>query len=256
MALKILVVALLVVAGGSGLLMGSKNLLSPPAAPAQSRADPRTNRFDGPFDCENFASQEDAQVWYNRDHTDPSDLDADDGIACEALASRLTQGLGGSGFTRTAPPPSATMDTDGPERGPLRLLSGGEDASEPTNPSNIGKPGDDDVRHPGKAEEHGRGGGQQKITLCHKDKKTLTVGAPALAAHLRHGDSEGSCQRERAGFAPSEEAMGQKAAKNGGGGGDGGQDKVTLCHKGKNTITVGAPAVHAHLAHGDRLGAC
>ena len=35
-----------------------------------------------------------------------------------------------------------------------------------------------------------------------------------------------------------------------------GQPKVTLCHKGKNTITVGAPAVHAHLAHGDRLRAC
>jgi hypothetical protein len=36
-----------------------------------------------------------------------------------------------------------------------------------------------------------------------------------------------------------------------------GQHKVTLCHKGKNTITIGAPAVDAHLAHhDDRLGAC
>ncbi len=33
-------------------------------------------------------------------------------------------------------------------------------------------------------------------------------------------------------------------------------DKVTLCHKGKGTISVGAPAVRAHLAHGDTLGAC
>jgi hypothetical protein len=32
--------------------------------------------------------------------------------------------------------------------------------------------------------------------------------------------------------------------------------KVTLCHKGKNTITVGAAAVPAHLAHGDTLGEC
>jgi hypothetical protein len=32
--------------------------------------------------------------------------------------------------------------------------------------------------------------------------------------------------------------------------------KVTICHKGK-TITVGAPAVKAHVRnHGDRLGAC
>ena len=34
----------------------------------------------------------------------------------------------------------------------------------------------------------------------------------------------------------------------------GGQVKVTLCHKDKNTITVGAPAVPAHKAHGDVLG--
>ena len=36
----------------------------------------------------------------------------------------------------------------------------------------------------------------------------------------------------------------------------GGQTKVTLCHKGKNTITVGAPAVPAHMGHGDELGPC
>ena len=35
-----------------------------------------------------------------------------------------------------------------------------------------------------------------------------------------------------------------------------GKTKVTLCHKGKKTITVGAPAVKAHLAHGDKLGRC
>jgi hypothetical protein len=35
----------------------------------------------------------------------------------------------------------------------------------------------------------------------------------------------------------------------------GGDQKVTLCHKGK-TITVGAPAQEAHERHGDRLGAC
>ena len=32
--------------------------------------------------------------------------------------------------------------------------------------------------------------------------------------------------------------------------------KESLCHKGKKTITIGAPAVRAHLAHGDTLGAC
>ncbi len=121
----------------------------------------------------------------------------------------------------------------------------------------------DDVGHPGNGtpeerrdeEERGRSGGQQKVTLCHKGKKTLTVGAPALAAHERHGDYEGACQPGGAGPASSRVTVGPEAAKNGGGGG-GGQDKVTLCHKDKNTLTVGAPAQAAHLRHGDSLGAC
>jgi hypothetical protein len=32
--------------------------------------------------------------------------------------------------------------------------------------------------------------------------------------------------------------------------------KVTICHKGKNTITVGKAAVPAHLRHGDAIGSC
>jgi hypothetical protein len=35
-----------------------------------------------------------------------------------------------------------------------------------------------------------------------------------------------------------------------------GQQKVALCHKGKVTITVGAPAQRTHLRHGDSLGGC
>jgi hypothetical protein len=94
-------------------------------------------------------------------------------------------------------------------------------------------------------EEHGIGGGQEKVTLCHKGKNTITVGKPAQPAHVRHGDTLGPCPE---GAEPEE-------AKNGGGGGSGGEDKVTLCHKGK-TLTVGEPAKEAHLRHGDSLGAC
>ena len=37
----------------------------------------------------------------------------------------------------------------------------------------------------------------------------------------------------------------------------GGQEKVTICHNDTITITIGAPAVDAHLSnHGDTLGAC
>jgi outer membrane biosynthesis protein TonB len=101
------------------------------------------------------------------------------------------------------------------------------------------------VEPPGSAEPEvrGSGGGQPKVILCHKGKNTITVGKPAQAAHVRHGDTLGPCPL---GAEP-------EAAKNGGGGGE---DKVTLCHKGKNTITVGAPAKEVHLRHGDTLGAC
>ena len=34
------------------------------------------------------------------------------------------------------------------------------------------------------------------------------------------------------------------------------QTKVTICHKGKTTITVAESAVAAHIAHGDAMGAC
>ncbi len=42
----------------------------------------------------------------------------------------------------------------------------------------------------------------------------------------------------------------------------GGVEKVTICHRppgnpeNEHTITVGAPAVPAHLAHGDDIGEC
>lgn len=39
--------------------------------------------------------------------------------------------------------------------------------------------------------------GQQKVTVCHKPgtsaEKTLEIAAPALSAHLAHGDTEGEC---------------------------------------------------------------
>ena len=50
--------------------------------------------------------------------------------------------------------------------------------------------------------QYGPGGhqyGKQKVTLCHHthSKKhplvTITVGAPAVAAHLKHGDTVGAC---------------------------------------------------------------
>ncbi len=69
------------------------------------------------------------------------------------------------------------------------------------------------------------------------------------------------------GFAPAcasdpDVGDGTEEVGGGGGGGGGGTTKVTICHippgnpANAHTITVGAPAVDAHLAHGDTLGAC
>ena len=44
---------------------------------------------------------------------------------------------------------------------------------------------------PGKPSGHQYG--KTKVTLCHKGKKTITVGKPAAKAHLRHGDTLGRC---------------------------------------------------------------
>ena len=35
---------------------------------------------------------------------------------------------------------------------------------------------------------------ETKVTICHKNNKTKSVGASALAAHLNHGDLVGSCE--------------------------------------------------------------
>lgn len=39
-------------------------------------------------------------------------------------------------------------------------------------------------------------------------------------------------------------------------GGVAGEEKVLLCHKGRQTLEVAEPAVEAHLGHGDTLGPC
>jgi hypothetical protein len=49
------------------------------------------------YDCASFGSQEAAQAEYDRDPSDPSNLDADDdGIACEELASGTEEGAQGT----------------------------------------------------------------------------------------------------------------------------------------------------------------
>jgi len=73
------------------------------------------------------------------------------------------------------------------------------------------------------------------------------------------GKPEGVGGRPEGAGEPPGKLADKSKAKGGGkeeANGGGGQPKVTLCHKNKNTITVGAPAQYAHLGHGDQLGAC
>jgi hypothetical protein len=284
MGLKILVVAFLVLASGLSLLMGSMNMLSPPAAagPDQAQPDPhpnpQTHPLD-PFDCEDFAYQEDAQVWYDRDHTDPSDLDADnDGIACEALPLRPTPPPGGVGLTTSAPPsttttttppatpptpsppttppppPGTTFDSGEPERGPVPLLPGGEDTPEPT----VGETEEPTVDAP-----------PVKETLTpgpnNVGKPPINMGSPRDEVRGAGQDKDPVCHKGKKTLTlpePAVEAHLRHGDTSGpcptdpGGGGSEGQDKDPVCHKGRKTLTLPEPAVEAHLRHGDTSEPC
>ena len=96
------------------------------------------------------------------------------------------------------------------------------------------------------------------VTLCHVPPgnpdaaHTVTVGAPAVPAHLAHGDTEGVCEEEEEG----EEEEGEEETE------DDGEVKVIVCHvppgnpENPQTIEVAESALPAHLAHGDTEGEC
>lgn len=45
--------------------------------------------------------------------------------------------------------------------------------------------------HSGGGKSSGGGGGE--VTICHKGKKTMTLPAEAVGAHMDHGDHRGPC---------------------------------------------------------------
>lgn len=97
----------------------------------------------------------------------------------------------------------------------------------------------------------------ESVMLCHVPPgnpdaaHTVTVGAPAVPAHLAHGDAEGACE--------GDDGTGEEPPT------DEGEDaevKVLVCHvppgnpDNPQTIEVGESALPAHLAHGDTEGEC
>ena len=69
-----------------------------------------------------------------------------------------------------------------------RVVRGTVKPEHPGKPPVRGKPG-----RVGEAGEEPAGGNPGKVTLCHKNRVTISVGAPAKPAHLRHGDILGAC---------------------------------------------------------------
>lgn len=170
------------------------------------------------------------------------------------------------GHSQRSGPAAGTVTEDPTDPEAVELEGTGEEATEAEGkkggkPEGVGKPkgvGGEPVGN-GKAKDdegEARGGGNQdKVTFCHKGKHTIAVGASAQAAHVRHGDTVGSCESAGAAPEPAQNAPGAGVAQNGDSGGGNGQQTVALCHKGK-TLTVGEPAKEAHLRHGDTEGPC
>ena len=99
-------------------------------------------------------------------------------------------GIPGSSLQETTKPELEQPD-DEEEAVEEKPLPGANVTGE--NEKKGGPGGENNPDSGGEAEDEAGDGRQQKVTLCHKDKVTISVGAPAQAAHLRHGDALGAC---------------------------------------------------------------
>ena len=114
-------------------------------------------------------------------------------------------------------------------------------------------------------EEESEEDGQAKVLVCHvppgnpENPVTIEVAEPAVPAHLAHGDTEGACEGDTGPDDEGEEEEGDEPELEPE---DDGQPRVLVCHVPPGnpdnpvTIEIAAPAVPAHLAHGDTEGAC
>ncbi|HKY60640.1 MAG TPA: hypothetical protein VJP59_06465 [Gemmatimonadota bacterium] len=101
---------------------------------------------------------------------------------------------------------------------------------------------------------------EDQVTICHippgnpDNAHTIVVGAPAVPAHLAHGDFEGECDGDEGATDDDLDDDGEPD--------DADDVKVLVCHvppgnpDNVQTIEISEDALEAHLAHGDTEGAC
>lgn len=101
---------------------------------------------------------------------------------------------------------------------------------------------------------------EDQVTICHvppgnpDNAHTIVVGAPAVDAHLAHGDFEGECDGDDGATDDDLDDDGEED--------DADDVKVLVCHippgnpDSEHTIEISEDALEAHLAHGDTEGEC
>ena len=91
-----------------------------------------------------------------------------------------------------------------------------------------------------------------KVTLCHNGKVTLFIPKQAAEAHLKNHDHDylGKCSNSYGDSNPTPVGYTQPNPVS--------NDKVEICHNGKNTLSLPAKAARNHLEHhdDDYLGQC
>ena len=96
----------------------------------------------------------------------------------------------------------------------------------------------------------------KKVTVCHKDKNTISISENAIPAHLNHGDYLGKCSNSYYSSNPTSTTYTQPTTT---------QQTTTfspqksdVCHNGKVTLSLPAKAARNHLENhdDDYLGQC
>ncbi|KER06427.1 Translation initiation factor IF-2 protein [Marine Group I thaumarchaeote SCGC AAA799-E16] len=95
-------------------------------------------------------------------------------------------------------------------------------------------------------------GHNEKVTICHKGKNTITISTNALPAHLNHGDTKGKCSdivSSNSFSTLTTSVTPQTTFSN---------ERVDICHNGKVTLSLPGNAARHHLEHhdDDYLGQC